>query len=362
MTIQAPVTIITNVDADLTEDQVSRIGGLVVGNGHVDYAMGYEDLSGVPHQLAAVHFTKESNPDVGRGDTKLSGIDGIEFGHDVFIYLEDTDGNLTGLNAAKSLVKSQHYSGAIFDDADGQAWFCGTQEAFDGVFTGDEPLLFKISDRGYTASHLDEMEFYLFEDGNMTGEFWISQEDTPHVTSVPWWSGFGTPIPQPRDGEDGLSEVRALARMKQRTAAMNPTPEVASMPAIAEFLLDYPAFRAGEIKLAAAPEAMMLAGGPITGEPPVAWNADIFQRAYHGIYSYESALDAAGYERESQMRAPDAPIFVTLGTVDDDGTLHISTPAFKGSVSAIDIYAAHGMALPAGAEPAPEAEDDSPTP
>lgn len=132
------------------------------------------------------------------------------------------------------------------------------------------------------------------------------------------------------------------------------------MPTHAEILLDYPAFRAGEIKLAAAPEKTVLVGGPVMGDAPVVWTADVYKRAYHGMNSYESALDAAGYAREADMRAPDAPIFVAMGTIDDDGTLHIATPAFSDSVTAAEIYAAHGLTLPDAAVSMPD--DDTPAP
>jgi hypothetical protein len=116
-----------------------------------------------------------------------------------------------------------------------------------------------------------------------------------------------------------------------------------------ETLLDYSAYRIGEIRLANAPLTELRLGGVGSG-PKVDWKADDWCTAYGMMVSFESALDAAGYTKQVQMQHPDAPILVITTSVSDDGSMRVNTPNFSGTVTAEEMYAAHGLALPEGAK------------
>lgn len=79
-----------------------------------------------------------------------------------------------------------------------------------------------------------------------------------------------------------------------------------------EILLNYPAYRDGRLELSNPPDEGLDCA-----------DLSAWVRAYGGMVSYPSALDAAGYAREADMRAPDAPIFVTMGRIFEDGTLQV---------------------------------------
>lgn len=114
-----------------------------------------------------------------------------------------------------------------------------------------------------------------------------------------------------------------------------------------EVLLDYPSYREGKIKLVSAPS--------MEGDRE---QAKDWVKAYGAMVSYESALDAAGYERESEMRAPDAPIFVTVAKIYHDGSMEVLTfDHGKLKVSADDLYRDHGLSLSEKADPMEELEN-----
>lgn len=112
-----------------------------------------------------------------------------------------------------------------------------------------------------------------------------------------------------------------------------------------EILLDYEAFRSGRLSLAEAPT--------VTGS---VGSAEDWASIYGAMISYESALDAAGYEQESEMREPGAPVLVTLARIFHDGSVEVHTPA----TGVIRATAAAIMVQTSLADPA--SEDDSETP
>ena len=102
-------------------------------------------------------------------------------------------------------------------------------------------------------------------------------------------------------------------------------PKADSSSVARELLLDYAAFRDGEFRLADTPRR------EVDEDPDT---AEGWAQLYGGMVSYESALDAAGYERESEMDAPDAPVLVMLCDIDGGGT--ISFTDFRPGVQVND--------------------------
>jgi len=102
-----------------------------------------------------------------------------------------------------------------------------------------------------------------------------------------------------------------------------------------ELLLDKSAMTAGKIKLAAPPEQ-------IDRFPDIAK----FRKAYGAMMSYCSAIDAAGYATEAEMKAPDATIQVQLCEIGDDGSIktHFNGKPISADVDAI--YNDHYMLSP----------------
>jgi hypothetical protein len=129
------------------------------------------------------------------------------------------------------------------------------------------------------------------------------------------------------------------------------------MTELCEILLDYPAFRHKQVKLAAPPSD--LSGRNVHGP----WKAKDWANAYGGMVNYNSALLAAGYAKEADMKTPQAAVLITFAGVMDDGALCISTSYLKVRISAEDIFAAHGMSIPYGAKaPRTDNENESPRP
>ena len=51
-------------------------------------------------------------------------------------------------------------------------------------------------------------------------------------------------------------------------------------------------------------------------------SAKEWARSYGALYSYEGAIDAAGFETEEEMRAPQATRTVVMVKISDDGTIN----------------------------------------
>jgi hypothetical protein len=159
----------------------------------------------------------------------------------------------------------------------------------------------------------------------------------------------------PRYGSDGYIEMpydpNWQAALERKMAfpsgaeIVQPVPAVLSMIEAGqtphdhlsrEVLLDYPAYRDGKIKLYDAPSAETRHD-----------KAEDWVKSYGAMVSYESALDAAGYARERDMRKEDAPVFVTLAKIYHDGSMQVlSLHHGLMTISADELCEAHGVELP----------------
>jgi hypothetical protein len=108
-----------------------------------------------------------------------------------------------------------------------------------------------------------------------------------------------------------------------------------------ELLIDFAAYRNGTFKLSEDPDTRK---APETAED--------WKHVYHGMMSYESALDAAGYELESEMKEPDAPVLVHLCKIDDAGSItytdfrpSVQSGVRQKTVTAAEVFAAHDLPL-----------------
>lgn len=173
---------------------------------------------------------------------------------------------------------------------------------------------------------------------------WINiDRDGPEYSKILPSYGSGGFITPPSDSQwrEALSEVGQFpsgAEIVRPSLAVLSMIEAGQTPYAylsREVLLDFPAFREGKIKLINAP-----AGEARHGK------AEEWVAAYGGMVSYESALDAAGYERESEMREADAPVFVTLARIHHDGSVQVQSQVHGTLTATADaVYAAHGIDL-----------------
>lgn len=174
-------------DIDLSEEQKVRLLRMIRGNGHVDHENRFE-AAGETRTLAAVRFLSAPLPDVPFGDTCIDGVDGIRFERPPYLYLEAEDGAICGWRAARDATPSAWHYGVLFQDAEGQAWFCGRDEPTGGRIEADAPILRRVS--------MQVPDHVLCETGPLEGslpaegEFWLTQGEVAVVTSIPWWGGL----------------------------------------------------------------------------------------------------------------------------------------------------------------------------
>lgn len=204
-------------DIDLTEDQKVRLERTVYGNGHFDHEMGYADRSGVPKHAVAIHFLSEPMAGKWGSETRIVGLDDIQFrtGHEPHIYIEAEDGSVDGWNHCSGLIKSRWHYGLIMQDDDGGLWFCGTENSAGGdEITGDEPL--KRIDP-VTVAMVRQENGEILANLPADGEFWLSNEDLPKVTSIPWWGKIDPTEPNVRE-DAAVAMTALLEKVKTRIA------------------------------------------------------------------------------------------------------------------------------------------------
>jgi hypothetical protein len=205
-------------DWPLTEDQKDRLERMVYGNGHFDHELNYEDRTGVVKKAKAIHFRAEPLDDVVRGETRIVGLDDISFrtGHEPHIYIEAEDGEICGWNDCTGVIKSLWHYGMILQDDDGDVWFCGTENSASGELTGDEPLK-RISSGTVPIVAMQNGE--VLANLPADGEFWLSVEEEPKITSIPWWGKLdpNNPNVRPDAAEDMIA---LLEKVGSRIAKM----------------------------------------------------------------------------------------------------------------------------------------------
>lgn len=202
----------------LTEDQEHRLKRMVYGNGHFDHEGGYLDGAGLRHQLAALHFCLSPIPDVSGGESRIVSIDTHHFGKESpYLYLEDRLGKMTGWGEARSAIPSKWHYGVILQDAEGDVWFCGVDEIGHDEITGNEPLR-RLSRITPDVVRMENGE--ILDNLPADGEFWLSEEPEPKVTSIPWWGHLNAEDAHLR--EEARAPMRALLdRIQTRIRAEN---------------------------------------------------------------------------------------------------------------------------------------------
>lgn len=221
------MTFEVETELELTDDQKERVAAMVMGDGQVDHRGGYVDeVTGQTHQLSKVHFTCNPDMAVYGSDTTICGLDGMQLDKTVHVVLEDGAGNRTGLKAASGKIKASWHFGVLFE-ADGGVWFSGRDNVDGGSREGPQttaasPTLRRVADSFTDRPGTEPMS--LREHLPAEGEFWISDEDEPHVVSVPWWGSYADE-PEAGDTYPGRSELRAaeqaeLEGMVERVRAL----------------------------------------------------------------------------------------------------------------------------------------------
>lgn len=195
-----------HADIPLTEDQERRLKRLVYGQGHFDHEGGFLDASGQRQEVTALHLRLQPLQDIPGGETTLAAIDAHDFGEaPPFLYLEDREGKKTGWNETRSAIASSWHYGVILQDDRGDVWFCGIDAPGPGELTGDEPL-HRIS--AETPELVQEENGDILANLPADGEFWLSKEDPPKVTSIPWWGNLNPADAHLR--EEARAPMRAL--------------------------------------------------------------------------------------------------------------------------------------------------------
>jgi hypothetical protein len=219
---QLPFEVISDLPGMDDHDRQSRLLSMITGDRRIDAYGAFLDRGGKKHDLAKVHFLKAQKDHPGYAATDISGIDNISFDDTAFIYLEDSEGELTGWMDAREAIESSWHYGVIFADDAGQGWFFGRNTVNDDPLTADEPILKKISldTPRLTRMHHGEV----IENLPAEGEFQLTEEDEPHIAAIPWWSEFAAEI-EPGDDYPGRSEVRLaeqeiLEQVKARIAGL----------------------------------------------------------------------------------------------------------------------------------------------
>lgn len=211
---EAQRRIAVETEIDLDEGQKGRIVSMVLGYGHVDHYHRFTDrASGQGFEIAKIHFTLDQSRAVDGSATKIAGVDGIRF-HDVcHMILEDTEGGEHGMDLCRAETKSSWHCGAVFE-VDGEAWFCGFDQPSGQSLDPEAPVLKKV----HPQASLDSGESWidLLAELPAEGEFWISQEEEPRVTSCPWWGSLDQSCPE---------EAECLERMVERVKNMARAPE-----------------------------------------------------------------------------------------------------------------------------------------
>lgn len=180
MTNFRDIAVISSLDLD--DDQKRRVRDMVYGRNHFDHRGQFETRDARVCDVAKIHLLDTPHEDVPGGHSNLEGVDDLRFSDTAFIYLETPSGEMIGWNDARAAVKSEHVMGMIFADDTGQGWL----ETWDHSGEPDpaRPLR-RISLE--TASTIDSDPEFIRENLPADGEFLVSCEDLPVITSIPWW-------------------------------------------------------------------------------------------------------------------------------------------------------------------------------
>ena len=201
----------------LSDDQKMRFLRFLVSHGRIDTNGQFTDAEGMARTLASCRLTATPEEGVQNGETNLDGVDDIRFGPQAFIYLEDTEGKLTGQKVARGVLRSSWHLGAIFADDEENLWFCGYDDpatataTFDVGTSPDAPVLRRISPQSTALVRQENGE--LSKEFPAEGEFWLTDETPARITSIPWWGDFG-----------GGEQAPRLEAMRQRVRDLEDVP------------------------------------------------------------------------------------------------------------------------------------------
>ena len=202
---------------DLSGDQKARVLSKVQAQQVIDLDGCYLDRQGAEHRLAVLHFT-DRHPGVDGAFSDICGIDDLTFDQ-IWIVLEDTQGQRTGWRDATPMTRDLWHYGIVFlDDAD-RAWFCGRTTHDHDPVGAQEPILCSIRrdlpdvvlrERG-SLNDLLTWHGEIDAPAAIEGEFRLTEEEVPRVSEIVWYSEFAFPE---QTGED--NPERSRARSEER--------------------------------------------------------------------------------------------------------------------------------------------------
>ena len=192
---------------ELDEDQKGRVRDMVYGQGHFDYRGEFETRDMRICKIAKIHLLNQPYGDTPGGHSQILGVDDLRFSDTAFIYLETSDGEWIGWHDALAATKVEHVFGMIFADDTGQGWLEVWNDL--GEPDLDQPLrLISLE----TAGTLCADPEFIRDNIPSDGEFLLSREDLPVITTIPWWGA--------------TMEHGVIAAAKARVPAPAPTPEM----------------------------------------------------------------------------------------------------------------------------------------
>lgn len=180
-------------DLGLTGDQPDRLVNMLYGNQHFDHHGQYTPKRGGPDAptltLKTIHFLSRELAGTLDGHSAIDGVDDRRFDASPFLYLENTDGGMTGWQGACQAVTSEWRYGVAVVDEDGQGWlYCRDTPGGQMMSEADPEQMQLIRISTETSPFVDALNGQLLDNLPAEGEFLISREETPMITSIPWWT------------------------------------------------------------------------------------------------------------------------------------------------------------------------------
>lgn len=167
---------------ELNDCQKRRARDLLYGYGHIDHRGRVETRDRRSCEIAKIHFRDAPLWGVPGAHSTVDSFDGHHFPDAAFIYLEATDGEMIGWHDVRAETTPEHVMGMIFADEEGQGWL----EVWNDLGDPDlEQPLRRISLE--TASTISDDPEFIRENLPSDGEFMITREDLPVISSIPWW-------------------------------------------------------------------------------------------------------------------------------------------------------------------------------
>jgi hypothetical protein len=134
-------------DTGFTVEEGHKLKDSLCRQSKFDHLGGFTDNKGDQHVLSKIHCTMSKMEGI-PGRISLFNKPGNQSpAGRMFIYLESDKGEFINAMDSKGTIENMFYHGVIFEDEDGQSWFCGDVDMMSTNTLEDAcaPFLFKVS-------------------------------------------------------------------------------------------------------------------------------------------------------------------------------------------------------------------------